>query len=239
MSNTRSVFISRIVLSILAATCAGSALAQTVEGNGPSKVMMFDRPPSVDELRSLVSPPSEPAPAPMPKFRTRGIEIVGSGIAAGQRPKPIEQANTGATESFGQQTYGQSGQGGGQSGPVSETAATPAGNQPGAFGFRINFALNSTVIPREAQSYLDAVGGLMTQEPQVALLIKGHTDASGSDSYNQVLSEHRAAAVQDYLVRSYRIDPARVVTQGRGEAEPLTENPYDGKNRRVEFERIR
>jgi OOP family OmpA-OmpF porin len=80
---------------------------------------------------------------------------------------------------------------------------------------------------------------LMTQEPQVALLIKGHTDASGSDSYNQVLSEHRAAAVQDYLVRSYRIDPARVVAQGRGEAEPLTENPYDGKNRRVEFERIR
>jgi outer membrane protein OmpA-like peptidoglycan-associated protein len=175
----------------------------------------------------------------MPKIRTRGIEIVGSGIAAGQRPKPVEQANTGAMEGLGQQTYGQSGQLESQSGPATATTAAPAGNQPGAFGFRINFALNSTTIPREAQTYLDAVGGLMTQEPQVALLIKGHTDASGSDTYNQVLSEYRAAAVQDYLVRAYRIDPARVVAQGRGETEPLTENPYDGKNRRVEFERIR
>ena len=76
-------------------------------------------------------------------------------------------------------------------------------------------------------------------DSQVALVIKGHTDASGSNTYNQTLSEHRAAAVQEYLIKVHRTDPTRVAAQGLGEMEPLIENPYDGKNRRVEFERIR
>src|SRR5688572_30440414 len=163
--------ISQLVLPILAAACAGPVFAQTVEGMGNSQVMMFERPPSVDELRSVMNP----APEPAPKIRTRGIEILGSGIAAGQRPMPIEQANAVAepTESYGQQTYGQTG--------TATAPAAPATSPSTTFGFRINFALNSASIPRETFSYIDAVGGLMAQEPQVALLVEGHTDASGSD----------------------------------------------------------
>jgi OOP family OmpA-OmpF porin len=229
MLSKRLRLISQLVLPILTAACAGPAFAQTVEGMGNSHVMMFERPPSVDELRSLMNP----APEPEPKIRTRGIEILGSGIAAGQRPIPTEQANAVAepTESYGQQTYG-------QTSTVTATAA-PATSPPSTFGFRINFALNSASIPRETFSYIDAVGGLMAQEPQVALLVEGHTDASGSDDYNQRLSERRAAAVQEYLIQIHRIDPSRIIARGIGETEALMENPFDGKNRRVEFERVR
>jgi OOP family OmpA-OmpF porin len=224
--------ISRLVLPILAAACVGPAVAQTVEGMGASKVMMFDRAPSVDELRALINPASELVPAP--KIRTRGIEIVGSGIAAGQRPMPTAPANAVAepTENYGQQSDGSTG---------SALPAAPAGSTPSppsTFGFRINFALNSASIPHQAVSSLDAVGGLLAQESQIALLVEGHTNASGSDAYNQRLSERRAAAVQAYLMQVHRIEPSRIVARGMGETEPLLENPFDGKNRRVEFERM-
>jgi OOP family OmpA-OmpF porin len=171
-------------------------------------------------------------PVPAPKIHTRSIEIVGSGIATGQRPIPTEPVNVAAepTESYGQQSDSPTGP------AFAPTGPTPS--PPSIFGFRINFALNSASIPRQAVSSLDAVGDFMEQESQIALLIEGHTDASGSDAYNQRLSERRAAAVQKYLTQVYRIDPSRIVARGLGETEPLLENPFDGKNRRVEFERM-
>jgi OOP family OmpA-OmpF porin len=230
MSSKRLRSINWLVLPILAAACVGPAFAQTVEGLGSSKVMMFDRPPSVDELRALMIPALEPVPAP--KSHTRGIEIVGSGIATGQRPIPTEPVNVAAepTESYGQQSDGPTGP------AFAPTGPTPS--PPSIFGFRINFALNSASIPRQAVPSLDAVGDFMEQESQIALLIEGHTDTSGSDAYNQRLSERRAAAVQAYLMQVHRIEPSRIVARGMGETEPLLENPFDGKNRRVEFERM-
>ena len=73
----------------------------------------------------------------------------------------------------------------------------------------------------------------------------GHTDAKGSDAYNQKLSERRAKAVVDYFI-SQGIDPNRISSEGRGESEPIAPNTIDGKdnpagraeNRRMEL-RIR
>ncbi|MEO1018876.1 MAG: OmpA family protein, partial [Pseudomonadota bacterium] len=65
----------------------------------------------------------------------------------------------------------------------------------------------------------------------------GHTDAAGSDTYNQSLSELRAASVRDYLVQNYDVDPSRLLTEGRGEAQLLGGySPDAGENRRVEFQ---
>jgi OmpA-OmpF porin, OOP family len=232
MSSKRLRSINWLVLPILAAVCVGPAVAQTVEGMRSSKVMMFGRPPTVDELRALMIPALKPVPAP--KIHTRGIEIVGSGIATGQRPIPTEPVNAVAelTNSYKQQSDDPTGP------AFAATLAGPTPSPPSIFGFRINFALNSASIPRETVSSLDAVGGFMAQESQVALLVEGHTDASGSDAYNQHLSERRAAAVRKYLTQVHRIDPSRIVARGMGETEPLLENPFDAKNRRVEFERI-
>ena len=237
-------------LPMLAAVCAGPVSAQTVEGSGSSKVMMFDRPPSVEELREVV--------APEPKIRTRSIEIIGGAAgAAAKRPRPIDEINYGtapippaaqpapqydvqptAQPAPSRPAHKQRRQEARMEAPVAEPPADTApqgGEAPQAFGFRINFALNSAEIPADSASYIDAVGALMKEDPTLGLTVEGHTDASGSLPYNLLLSQRRAVSVGEYLVRVHQIDPKRITVDGKGPTTPLAANPYDGRNRRVEF----
>jgi outer membrane protein OmpA-like peptidoglycan-associated protein len=251
-------------LPMLAAAWAGPVFAQTVEGSGSSKVMMFDRPPSVEELREVV--------APEPKIRTRSIEIIGGAAgAAAKRPRPIDEINYGTAPipSAAQPAPQPEVQPVAQPAPQPAPQAAPSrpvhkqrrqevrteapaaqmataepptapvaqeqGAAPQAFGFRINFALNSAEIPAESASYIDAVGALMKEDPTLGLTVEGHTDASGSLSHNMLLSQRRAVSVGEYLVRVHRIDPKRITVDGKGPTAPIAANPYDGRNRRVEF----
>jgi len=243
--------VTRLALPLVVAVCAGPVLAQTVEGTGSSKVMMFDRPPSVDELRNVVNPE--------PKIRTRSIEIIGGAAnSAAQRPRPTDQVNYGAPPAQAAPEESRPAPAAVQKAPPRQhtpqhaapqtaavTAAAPAAPepaeapQPQAFGFRINFAFNSADIPAEFTSYIDAVGGLMKEDPSLTLVVEGHTDAKGTLSYNQALSQRRAVAVGEYLVRVHHVDPQRIAVDGKGPAEPITANPYDGRNRRVEFKPTR
>ena len=114
--------------------------------------------------------------------------------------------------------------------------ATAKQEQPtSGFGFRINFAFNSADVPKEFYSYIDAVGGLMNQDPSLRLVIEGHTDAIGGDQYNLGLSERRAVSVGEYLVRVHHVEPQRLAIAGMGKTQPLTPDPTDSRNRRVEF----
>ncbi len=68
------------------------------------------------------------------------------------------------------------------------------------------------------------------------ILIEGHTDNTGEDTYNQKLSENRADAVENFLV-SQGIKDTRITTKGYGEGQPLDSNESEAgrqKNRRVE-----
>jgi len=56
-------------------------------------------------------------------------------------------------------------------------------------------------------------------------VLVGHTDAKGGDAYNQILSERRAAAVKEHLVRTFGIAPDRLVSYGRGKS--LLKNTAD------------
>ena len=257
MSPSVRTSLARLALPVLAIACAGPALAQTMEGSGSSSVMMFDRPPTVDELREVVAP----------KPRTRSIEIIG-GMAnsAAQRPRPAEQTSYSpepATPAAPKATPKPPAAKAPPVQPVvsqpvvSQPAAPPEPqqqaalpvpalepaaaepSQPNAFGFRINFAFNSAEIPREFQPYVDAVGGLMAQDNTLVLVVEGHTDAVGSLAYNQTLSQRRAVAVGEYLVRVHHVDPQRIAVAGKGPAEPITPDPTDGRNRRVEFKPAR
>ena len=70
------------------------------------------------------------------------------------------------------------------------------------------------------------------------VIATGHTDAIGSDAYNQRLSERRAAAVKDYLV-SKGIPASKITTIGKGKSQPVATNKTaEGrqKNRRVDIE---
>jgi outer membrane protein OmpA-like peptidoglycan-associated protein len=125
-------------------------------------------------------------------------------------------------------------------GPIAPPAAEPArapAAAAGSIGFRINFALDSDVVPSSAFPFIDRVAELLRAEAQVKLQVEGHTDAIGSEVYNLQLSRRRAAAVADYLVQKQGVDKARLMVVGLGESVPLAENGYDPRNRRVQFTR--
>ncbi len=84
---------------------------------------------------------------------------------------------------------------------------------------------------------LDDAARILDDFPKMTLLIEGHTDAIGSDAYNQVLSDNRAAAAKEFLVINGVI-PDRITTKGMGKKEPYATNlTEDGRalNRRVEM----
>lgn len=97
------------------------------------------------------------------------------------------------------------------------------------------FEFDSDAVKGDARSNLDALAASLTKYPKSDLMIVGHTDAVGSDSYNQDLSERRAAAAGRYL-RAQGVRRA-IETLGVGESEPLASNETDEgrqQNRRVE-----
>jgi outer membrane protein OmpA-like peptidoglycan-associated protein len=84
---------------------------------------------------------------------------------------------------------------------------------------------------------LDGVIAVLQENPNATIQIAGHTDSDGSDSYNQTLSEQRAASVYSYLV-SHGISATRLSTVGFGESMPVVPNTSaanKARNRRIEF----
>jgi len=88
-----------------------------------------------------------------------------------------------------------------------------------------------------AYPLLDEVVSIMKQNPDLEGFIEGHTDSTGSEAYNQQLSEKRAGTVEQYI-ESHGIDPARFSVKGYGESRPIAPNDTpEGRqeNRRVEL----
>lgn len=101
----------------------------------------------------------------------------------------------------------------------------------------INFEFNSSKLTSGAKQSLDKVVEGLRGQPTMSLLIEGHTDSVGSDTYNLKLSKQRATSVRAYLIES-GIASTRVESTGFGESQPVGSNKTaDGRaeNRRVEF----
>jgi outer membrane protein OmpA-like peptidoglycan-associated protein len=101
----------------------------------------------------------------------------------------------------------------------------------------ITFAYDSANVQQQFQPTLDQVAQVLSQYNQTYVDVYGHTDSTGSDAYNQTLSERRATAVADYLV-SRGVQSARLGTRGYGESQPIASNDTDAgraANRRVEI----
>ncbi|MEO8336600.1 MAG: OmpA family protein [bacterium] len=98
------------------------------------------------------------------------------------------------------------------------------------------FDYDSDVVRAEAQQNLATFAKSLDKYPGTNVLIVGHTDAQGTDEYNQTLSSKRASAAENYLV-SQGVARTRLRATGRGEAEPVATNDTDAgrqQNRRVE-----
>ena len=101
----------------------------------------------------------------------------------------------------------------------------------------INFAYDSAQVQPQFQRTLDQVASTLAEYNQTYLDVYGHTDSTGSDAYNQSLSQRRATAVADYL-SSRGVQPVRLGTRGFGEGQPVASNDTEegrAANRRVEI----
>lgn len=89
----------------------------------------------------------------------------------------------------------------------------------------------------KSQETLNKLAGIFKEYPNTNILVEGHTDNTGSDSYNLTLSKNRAQAVTNYMV-SNGLDKGRFDTKWYGEAQPKYDNTTAegrSKNRRVEL----
>jgi OOP family OmpA-OmpF porin len=84
----------------------------------------------------------------------------------------------------------------------------------------VHFDFDKSTFTEEAQVILKRNIQILKENPEVKVRIVGYTSASGSESYNQRLSERRANAVKEYLTKEGVIAPDRLFTIGYGETRP-------------------
>ncbi|OZI74256.1 outer membrane protein OmpA [Bordetella genomosp. 12] len=100
------------------------------------------------------------------------------------------------------------------------------------------FDFDKSVLKPEGRQLLDQVAQQAKAIDLETIIAVGHTDSIGTEAYNLKLSDRRAASVKAYLV-SKGIDPNRIYTEGKGEAQPIATNKTAegrARNRRVEIE---
>jgi outer membrane protein OmpA-like peptidoglycan-associated protein len=98
------------------------------------------------------------------------------------------------------------------------------------------FNSGSASITSGSRDLLTRVNKIIASCPKIPIEVAGHTDAVGSEARNKVLSQRRAQAVVDYLVKA-GVPPDQLVAVGYGSSKPIAANDAKGraKNRRIEF----
>jgi outer membrane protein OmpA-like peptidoglycan-associated protein len=108
----------------------------------------------------------------------------------------------------------------------------PDGTKMGVY-----FDFNQATITANSKLALDKLVKIFNEYPETNILVEGHTDDKGTDSYNLTLSQKRADAVGNYL-KANGITPSRLTIKWYGETQPKVDNTTDAnraENRRVEF----
>lgn len=106
---------------------------------------------------------------------------------------------------------------------------------------KILFNSGSDKLKPESFEFLQKLGKTLQEDTSLRVMIVGHTDSDGDQVKNMTLSKARAFSVANYLIDEMGIDNSRLLTQGRGENEPVAENTSEegkAQNRRVEFKKM-
>jgi len=122
--------------------------------------------------------------------------------------------------------------------PVTPAPAPQPVSEKVSFAAEALFDFDKAVVKADGKAALDDLMMKLEGMNTEVMIAVGHTDAIGSDAYNDKLSLRRADAVKAYLV-SKGLDPARLYTEGKGEAQPIADNTTAegrAKNRRVTIE---
>ena len=168
--------------------------------------------------------------------QTRGIRVPG---AAPATPAPAQPAAaTPAAPSSASPTA---------TSRPSQTVARPpvrdtTSDAPSA-SITVTFTTGSASLTPEAERALAPLGRALNSQELASyrFRIEGHTDTVGDAASNQDLSERRAAAVREFLIRRYNVDPSRIEAVGLGETQLLVPTPDstpNARNRRVQVVNI-
>jgi outer membrane protein OmpA-like peptidoglycan-associated protein len=109
-----------------------------------------------------------------------------------------------------------------------------------------HFDFDKSTLTKEGVVILERNILVFKENPEMKVRIAGYASASGTEEYNQELSERRAKTVEDYLIKEGGITPGRLTKIGYGEMRPATYEPIPSdieskaakSNRRVLFEII-
>jgi outer membrane protein OmpA-like peptidoglycan-associated protein len=118
-----------------------------------------------------------------------------------------------------------------------EQVASIAKTRP-AVDLEINFDYNSAAVSPTAEPQLHSLGKALTSAELAGsvFMLGGHTDAKGTDGYNQSLSERRAETVKKFLMENYKISAENLVSAGYGETDLKNKaDPAAAENRRVQI----
>jgi OOP family OmpA-OmpF porin len=129
--------------------------------------------------------------------------------------------------------------------PVKEASAKKASAVAAGtrLSLKVNFDTGKSIIKKQYYNELKTVGEGLNEQKNLKGVIEGYTDNVGSAASNMKLSQRRANAVRDYIVKNFKVDRKRLVAKGYGEAKPIADNATaEGRahNRRIEavFEEI-
>ena len=172
-----------------------------------------------------------------------GFETTSEGIVdALTRPAPEQRVRTRSlTRSFTPETRGLKVVSMDQGKTIEETVMVSEAPAPQSVNLKIEFDSNSYAIRPGSFRLLKELGKALTSNKVKGknLILKGHTDSDGEDTYNLTLSLNRALSVQNYLVGNFEIEPDRIRVVGYGEALALVPNTSAANkqlNRRVEVQ---
>jgi outer membrane protein OmpA-like peptidoglycan-associated protein len=101
----------------------------------------------------------------------------------------------------------------------------------------VTFDTNSAIIKPGLYSEIDRIANILIKYPETVIQVEGHTDSTGTESYNMQLSARRAEAVKNLLVQE-GVGPSRILTMAFGESTPIASNDTEygrAQNRRVEI----
>ena len=101
----------------------------------------------------------------------------------------------------------------------------------------VTFDYNSAAVRQGLYAEIDRIANVLVKYPQTVIVVEGHTDSTGSESYNMDLSQRRADAVKNLIVQR-GVSAARIETMPYGESMPIADNSTEvgrAMNRRVDI----
>lgn len=122
--------------------------------------------------------------------------------------------------------------------PAPAPTPPPAAKVLDKMTIRVNFDFDKAVIRKADEAELKKAVEFVKKYPNSNVKIEGHTDSIGTDQYNQKLSERRAQAVANYLVKKGAVKKENITTAGFGESKPIADNKTAKgrfENRRAEI----